>query len=213
MNIKYVFWDWNGTLIDDACLCVSILNKLLFQEKKDPIDLDYYRCNFSFPVSNFYKLLSLPNRGSDFDVVSNYFISNYRQFWHECSLQPNCEFVLDNLHKSGVKQYILSAGMQKDVEGFINYHKLNWFFSRICGTKDIYADGKLSSGLQLMKSLKVNPSEILLVGDTLHDHEVGSYIGCQTLLFTGGHNAKTVLERSKCGMIDDLSEVLDFVLH
>jgi phosphoglycolate phosphatase len=213
MSITHIFWDWNGTLIDDASFCVSILNKLLAGNNKEQIDLEYYRSKFCFPVSKFYRTISLGALSSEFDKISNVFIQNYRKSWFKCSLQPFSKEVLETLNRNGISQSILSAGMQKDVESFIKYHDLNRYFSIICGTKDIRADGKLSFGLHLMKTLQLNPSEILLVGDTIHDYEVATYLGCKTLLFTGGHNDKTVLTACKCNIIDSLTDVLDFVLH
>ena len=70
MKVKEILWDWNGTLINDTSLCVDILNELLSDYGSDPISIDFYRNHFSFPISGFYKIISLPNTGIDFDKLS-----------------------------------------------------------------------------------------------------------------------------------------------
>jgi phosphoglycolate phosphatase len=35
MKYKHIIWDWNGTLIDDAWLCVDIMNKILEKRNLD----------------------------------------------------------------------------------------------------------------------------------------------------------------------------------
>ena len=37
--IKHVIWDWNGTLIDDAQLCVSIVNEILSDNMLSEVDV------------------------------------------------------------------------------------------------------------------------------------------------------------------------------
>ena len=56
---KHVFWDWKGTLMDDAWMCVELLNKF-FYHSASKISLDYYRDIFEFPFSSrCYKKLQL----------------------------------------------------------------------------------------------------------------------------------------------------------
>lgn len=51
-----VFWDWNGTLMDDAAYSCGCLNGLL-DEYGYPqrYDLDAYRSVFGFPIEDYYR--------------------------------------------------------------------------------------------------------------------------------------------------------------
>ena len=49
-NYKHIVWDWNGTLLDDAWLCVEVLNQMLSQRGRAAITLEFYRQHFKFPV-------------------------------------------------------------------------------------------------------------------------------------------------------------------
>ena len=60
MKIKHIIWDWNGTLVNDAQLCVDIVNEILSEFDIPPVSFEFYRNNFSFPVRNYYDRLGLP---------------------------------------------------------------------------------------------------------------------------------------------------------
>ena len=58
MAKKMIIFDWNGTLIDDVWLNLNAINGVLEKRGIKPITTEYYRENFQFPVSVFYKELA-----------------------------------------------------------------------------------------------------------------------------------------------------------
>ena len=50
MKPHHVIWDWNGTLVDDAWLCVEIINELLARRGLAPITPCKYSAVFGFPL-------------------------------------------------------------------------------------------------------------------------------------------------------------------
>ena len=213
MKIKEIVWDWNGTLINDTSLCVDILNKILFLHDKPSISIEYYRNNFSFPVSAFYKGISLPSSGKKFDDLSLSFISEYRLKWKECNLQPGVLQILKLIQQLGLRQSILSAGNQLDVEVFLDHFKLESFFNQVFGTDNIKAEGKIELGKKFITDSNLRPEEILLVGDTIHDLQVANEIGCLVLLFSQGHNSNNQLSGYSVQIINDLMEVAQYLQH
>lgn len=213
MKIKEIVWDWNGTLINDTSLCVDILNKLLSIYDQPLISIEYYRNNFSFPVSAFYKRISLPSSGKTFDDVSLFFISEYRLKWKECNLHQGVLQILKMIQQLGLRQSILSAGNQSDVELFVNHFKLDCFFNQVFGTNNIKAEGKIELGKKFITNSNLRPEEILLVGDTIHDLQVAKAIGCSVLLFSRGHNSNTQLSGYSVQIINSLMEVAQYLQH
>tara|TARA_E500000178_G_scaffold355365_1_gene427727 strand:+ start:598 stop:1239 length:642 start_codon:yes stop_codon:yes gene_type:complete len=213
LKIKEIVWDWNGTLINDTSLCVDILNKILFLHDQPSISIEYYRNNFSFPVSAFYKGISLPSSGKKFDDLSLSFISEYRLKWKECNLQPGVLQILKLIQQLGLRQSILSAGNQLDVEVFLDHFKLESFFNQVFGTDNIKAEGKIELGKKFITDSNLRPEEILLVGDTIHDLQVANEIGCLVLLFSQGHNSNNQLSGYSVQIINDLMEVAQYLQH
>ena len=91
----------------------------------------------------------------------------------------------------------------------ISAARLDFFFEQILGTDNIKAEGKVELAMNFFSKSDYKAEEILIVGDTLHDLEIGNKIGCMTILSSMGHNSKSFLAGFHDHLIDDLQEVLD----
>ena len=205
--INHVIWDWNGTLVNDAHLCVEIVNEILCDRELPPVQHEDYREYFDFPVSIYYKRLGLPASGSVFEEISHQFIAEYHRRWTCCNLQSKARETISALASAGVGQSLLSAGKQEHVGSFVEHHDLHSYFSSVSGATNIFAEGKVELGRSHVGELCLEPSECLMVGDTLHDYDVAQAIGVECLLFSGGHHSKRRLLESGAAVIACLSEV------
>ena len=48
-SVKHIFWDWNGTLLNDTELCRKIVNNLLRERGKEALSTERYKDIFNFP--------------------------------------------------------------------------------------------------------------------------------------------------------------------
>lgn len=117
------------------------------------------------------------------------------------------------IQQLGLKQSILSAGNQSDVELYVDHFKLESFFYQVFGTDNIKAEGKIELGEKFITDSNLRPEEILLVGDTIHDLQVANEIGCSVLLFSQGHNSNNQLSGYSVKIISDLMEVAQYLQH
>lgn len=69
------------------------------------------------------------------------------------------------------------------------------YFEGVCGSNNIYADGKVARGMEMLRMFPIVPSETVMVGDTLHDAEVAEALGFDFRLYAGGHNSRERLEK------------------
>lgn len=212
MKISHVIWDWNGTLVNDADLCVEIVNELLVEFDQKPINIKFYLDNFEFPVKNFYRKIGLPTTLKLYDYLSNKFIQSYRERYILCQLQLGTLKCISKLCSFNISQSVLSAGMQSDLDIFIKHFQLTKYFNTVNGVNDIHASGKLDLGIRHVNQISSHKSQILLIGDTLHDAEIAQNIGVKCLLYSGGHNSKLLLRQSGFPIIHTLSEVLPFLI-
>lgn len=210
-QIKHVFWDWNGTLLDDARLCSSIINGILSENGLHPLSYEKYRETFDFPVRTYYERLGLSGKGVSFEQTSFEFIENYRRRWRVCSLQVNAKITLQSIKSLGLPQSIITAGKESLLHGFVEHHGLTKYFEGLIGVDHIYASGKVERAIQYMELLGLGPGEVVLIGDTLHDNEVASAIGAKALMYSNGHHTREKLETSGAPVISCLSQVLDFL--
>lgn len=185
--LKHIIWDFNGTLLDDAWLCVQVLNSLLSARHMEPIDLESYKREFGFPVIDYYRRLGFTFANETFEDVSIEYITIYNQRRHECSLQEGARQALEGAKQIGLGQSVLSAYNQPYLEEAINHLGIRPFFTRVLGLLDNYASSKVANGVRLLKELGLAANEVVLVGDTDHDLEAAQSMGIECILTTSGH--------------------------
>lgn len=210
-EVKHIIWDWNGTLIDDVSLCVHILNSVLTDHGKEKISINQYRKTFFFPVSKFYESLSLPCSGEEYERLAQNYIKKYREEYKGCILHDHAFETIKSLKMLGVSQSIFSAGMQSDLEEFVNFYGLLDFMTVVDGANNIYAKGKGDRVHDHFIKVSHHADQVLFVGDTLHDAEVATSVGCDALLFEKGHFCEERLRNSPAQSFNNLLEVLKYL--
>ncbi len=211
MKYRHVIWDWNGTLFDDAWLCVEVINEILNTRNMKEITLERYEIDFEFPVENYYKKLGFDFKNESFETLGTEFITNYNRNSHRCQLQPQVENILSEISNRNINQSILSAMKQNSLINLVQKYNLKGFFSEVIGLDNHYAKSKVENGKQWIQRSPFKRSEILFVGDTHHDLEVAEVIGVDCVLIPSGHSSKKRLEGSNVQIIDSLLEVLRFL--
>jgi len=115
---------------------------------------------------------------------------------------------LATLHQAGVEQSVLSAYQHETLLEIVEAHDLTDFFEHILGIEDHYATGKVEQGLRLIQSIDVDPKQVVLIGDTDHDHEVASAMGVRCILVPRGNQPIEKLEGRGVPVVTSLEELL-----
>ena len=58
-----------------------------------------------------------------------------------------------------------------------------------------------------MRELPFDPHNVVLIGDTVHDHEVAQNIGVECVLVTHGHNSYARLVKTGAQVFDNIAEL------
>ncbi|MBE0701137.1 MAG: HAD family hydrolase, partial [Acholeplasmataceae bacterium] len=74
---------------------------------------------------------------------------------------------------------------------------------------NVYAKSKIAVAKDFIEKELINPKEILMIGDTLHDAEVAFELGCDVVLFTKGHQHKERLKKYR--NIDNFRELVSII--
>lgn len=208
---RHIIWDWNGTLLDDAWLCVDVMNKLLKRRKMPELDLNRYQEAFGFPIIDYYKRLGFTFEEEPFEIPGTEFIVEYNKRWEETKLQQDALSTLEIIRNLNISQSILSAQEQQQLNRFMDHFNLSQYFENISGLYNHYADGKLVSGKKLIDSLYIPCDEVLLIGDTDHDFEVSETMGVDCVLVHRNHQLKSTLEKTGMQVFDSLDEIVNLV--
>jgi len=128
----------------------------------------------------------------------------YEQQRHRLRLQPGARKLIHTLARTGVQQIVLSAYRTDTLHSLLEEKKLHKLFSHIAGADDHYARGKKDQGVELIKRLKLDRPHTLMIGDTMHDHEVAVAMGIDCVLLDAGHQSRQRLETCGVPVLADL---------
>jgi phosphoglycolate phosphatase len=200
-----LFWDWNGTLLDDVDVCIRCINHLLETRKLPLLTREKYLQIFDFPVKNYYEKAGFNFRNESFDDVAEEFMEWYYEYLPNADLFPEAVNVLTRFKNLGYRQVVLSAMEHESLVQTLNDKGILPFFDEVAGISDIYANGKLESARALIRKMNLNGSENMLIGDTLHDLEVAEDLGFRHILVAAGHQAPQRLLANTSHVVGHLS--------
>ena len=207
MKPRHVIWDWNGTLVDDAWLCVEIVNELLARRGLAPTTPCKYSEVFGFPLRTYYQRVGFDLEREDFAATGDEFNFLYSQRLYESRLRKGAREVLDALGRNGIEQSLLSASNEIDLEAMVAHYGVRSHFVAVAGVDNGLGEGKIERGHRHLAELNYRADEVLLVGDTLHDIEVAAALGVHCVLLPSGHQSRRRLELGECAVVDGLFAV------
>jgi len=206
MRLQHVIWDWNGTLLDDTQAGVNAINVMLAARGLPQIDVPYYREVFGFPVINFYRAIGFNIEQENWDAVAREF---HDLFLADPSIRLHADaaHALSLIRQSGIGQSVLSASEQSILSAMLEAFGVSRYFDGIFGVDNLYGHSKLELGHALLKRLGLPPDSVLMVGDSLHDHEVAVALGARCLLIAHGHQSYARLARSGAPVLHRLADM------
>jgi phosphoglycolate phosphatase len=210
-NYTHIIWDWNGTLLDDAWLCVDVMNGMLRERSLPEITLDIYREVFDFPVRDYYGKLGFDFSIESFEKVGMDFMILYNERQDECSLHKEVVSVLEAFSRKGKLQSILSAREENELRRETVQLGISHYFQKAYGLDDHYAHGKTDVGIRLLSDLGIPKDQILFIGDTRHDAEVADELGINCILIPKGHHSLSRLKELKKPILQNMNDLLNII--
>ncbi|MDA3873941.1 MAG: HAD family hydrolase [Kiritimatiellae bacterium] len=209
-TIQHIFWDWNGTLLDDAWLCREVMNRMLEARRMEPMSAERYQEIFDFPILSYYERIGFDFEQESFEKLGLEFIDGYELRRAEASLYDDVWEVLTSVRENGLEQSILSAYKHDTLVTLVNEHGLDAFFHNLHGHHDIYPVGKAPQGRVALEELGIDPGSTVLIGDTVHDAEVAEELGMQCALIPGGNQPEAKLRALGLPTFSSRREALAF---
>jgi phosphoglycolate phosphatase len=207
-KINGIIWDWNGTLLNDTELCVQTMNEMLQKRNLQQLTVAMYQEFLSFPVKDYYQKIGFDFDAEPFEIPALEYIDLYNSRVNKCKLHDQSITVLKYFQSKGTRQFILSASKQDALDQCLEQYQIGHFFEHVSGLDNHYAASKLENGQKLISELNLNPKELVLVGDTVHDFEVASELGCRCVLIANGHQSRQILEATGARVIDKLIQLI-----
>lgn len=205
IKMKYIFWDFNGTILNDVELCHNILNEMLEEHDYEKVDMEKYLNIFRFPIVEYYKEVFDLEKHS-FSYLTEIFIKKYQPRSLQTKLNDGFLELYNYFKEKGYKQVVLSASEINNLKEQLKHFKIDHLFDDILGISDFYAKSKLDIAKEYVKNNNINPIKATMIGDTTHDYEIAKALGFNYYLYTKGHQSPRKLQNYK--FINDFNELI-----
>jgi phosphoglycolate phosphatase len=183
------------------------MNQVLEKRDYPLLTTEKYLSIFTFPVQEYYKKAGVDFGVHDWDTVAMEFIGNYRNNVADAGLHSDVKNILEYFHQKNINQYILSAMQQAFLQETVSRAGISRMFKKIIGLNNHYAATKEDVARNLIPETKTNPSEICMIGDTIHDFEVAESVGVRCILVAHGHQSYTRLKETGTLVIENFGEL------
>ncbi|MBP3481209.1 MAG: HAD family hydrolase [Clostridia bacterium] len=202
--ITHIIWDYNGTVADDVDASVAAVNDMLKARGLPPTTKQEYTSTVSLPLDNYYNGLGIAD--ADMEKLS-------WEFRTYCQKHDNLSRIFDGFHETvefakaqGIKNILMSSLYIDFLKAETEKYNISDCFDEIIGMTDTLVGSKYENAKNYIDKNKLNPKNILFVGDLINDAQTAKALGAQCILIPNGHNSKekcqnqgvTVVENIKC---------------
>ncbi len=211
MKYSHVFWDWNGTLLDDAFSSYSAVLDMLETRNLPSITFDQYRDYIDIPIIKFYEKVMDVSK-ENINDLSVEFNRLYDKHLGTSPLSNGALETLKRLSEMGVKQYIFSSNRNSLIKPYLEKFGISGYFTAVLGSDDCHVGSKVERTLNYVIKNNISPEKTLFVGDMVHDSEVAEAVGANCVLLSVGHQSERALHASGRMIVSSFSALAEYIL-
>ncbi len=195
LQYPMIAWDWDGTIMNSTPTIVDCLQKACVDLDLDVPSQAIASHVIGLGLHDSLKII-LPNLDEgEYPLVVERFRYYYLSQDHELILFQGIAELLQELKDRG---HILAVATGKPRHGLdrtLQQHKLTGFFHDTKTADQTRAKPHPQMLLELMENWKMQPSELLMVGDTTHDLKMAKSAGVSAIAVTYGAHPRAELEK------------------
>lgn len=206
MKYTHVIWDFNGTILDDVSVGINSVNVLLAKRGLPTLkSVESYRSVFGFPIIKYYERIGFDFSKESYADVAVEWVDEYMSRVPCAPVNDGVVSLLQKIKESHVAQSLISATEINMLKKQLEMLGVSKFFDGVYGLDDIHAVNKTALACE-WREQHLN-ERVVFIGDTDHDFETAQAIGADCLLFCGGHQGRTALEKLGCPVVESFFEL------
>ncbi len=210
MRYKHIFWDFNGTIIDDVHNALACVNDMLLRKGMKTINLTEYYDYVETPIVNFYYRI-LPPEEVVFSEISRDYHADYARHLDETTLADGAKNLIEQLNANGAHQYIITSNFIDETVDLTKKFSIYHLFDEILGADNTLAESKIERAKSFFDMKGINRNDAVFIGDTLHDLETANALGIDCILVAYGHQGRKLLEEHNAYTVENLCEVRNII--
>jgi len=200
--IKLVAFDWNGTLLADTQATLNSDNFALKKMGLKTITLRQYQQAFDIPIMKYWENLGYSKNfvKRNFKKLQKYYSGHYELLENKCRARKGAKDCLVWLKKNNIHAIIYSNHVEPHIHKQLIRLRIEKSFKQVLARKiddnsHHYQRGKEQKLQAYVKEHKLKPKEVVSVGDTEEEVEIGKKLGYHTVAITGGWNSVSRLKK------------------
>ena len=216
--IKLVAFDWNGTIFADTYAILEGVNEVFKFLKLPPIGLKKFQEHFDVPVRKGYIGMGIPAGLLDRKAkdVARVFHTAYEQRATKVRTRAFAKQLLSWLSENHIESIIFSNHIDEPIKKQLRRLKIEKYFSAVLANSHpetaFRERAKQEKLRNFIKSNSLSTREVLVVGDTVEEVEIGKKLGCLTVAITHGNCSTARLKAAKPDfLIGNLKEVIRII--
>lgn len=202
--MSLIIFDFDGAIADSLLVFIEATNRLA----KD----------FGYPQVSSAQIPQIKNLSSR-EMIQQlaiaswkmpFFLRRFRQELHQ--LTPNLQLIdgmretLEEINRQGYRLAIVTSNARQNVERFLHMQGLHPLFEFIYAGQVLL--GKARVLRQLVKRYRLNPRQVICVGDETRDIEAAQQAGLRFIAVSWGLNSREVLAKHAPDVLIDRPEEL-----
>jgi len=205
--MKYIIFDFDGTLADSTAVFASAWNTLAQKYKFKGIE---------FKEIESLKKLSIAERSKLFDfpmyklpMILPQFYRLYRQSLNEVHLYEGIKDVLMEIDKRGYKILIISSNSQENILEFLKMNGIQCVSNVLCSNRIFGKDKVLK---KFLKDSSSTASDVLYIGDEQRDIVACKKVGVPIIWVSWGYDSIEVIQQEEPEYkVNAPQEILDII--
>lgn len=200
--IRLVAFDWNGTLLADTKLAAAADHHALKKFSIGKIGRAVMQRHFTVPIINYLTALGLSKK--DFQLhhreINKTFNHYYEARVSRCRTRGGVRASLKFLKIKNIRTIIYSNHVKSYIIRQLKRLNIEKYFAAVLAREDhdishMHNRGKEQKLYNYIKTNKFKSREIISVGDTEEEIEIGKKSGYHTVGLTGGYNTTARLKK------------------
>ncbi len=199
--IRLVAFDWNGTLLSDTRACFEGANTEFKAAGIKPISLLRWRQTFTVP---YVECMVLNGVNRNFALknakkLARVFHGFYEPRAAKCRTRAGVREVLDYLRQEKINSMIYSnhtlVGIEAQLKRLKIRHHMDIVLAHDTEEGALQSKNKGHKLFDYVQHHKFKPREVISIGDTEEEIEIGKQYGFHTVGLTGGYNTTERLKK------------------
>lgn len=211
--IKGIFFDFDGTLADTVPAIVATM-KTAYRNLglEEPSDQDII-VTIGLPLEECCRLAGGIDKALAQKVTEEY-RKRFNDFAAEhTAIFPGVHDTIEWLHEKGFRMAICTSRGAPSLDFILKARDIDFGFeTRVTADDHLTPKPAPDMVLTLLERMDLKAEEVLVVGDTTFDIDMGNAAGCRTCAVTyGNHGRERLLESHPSFIIDDFECLKDIL--